>query len=495
MLRIDFIQWDLLWTDNPAVAFTSNNILDYSNNGEGVCDLYFNTSDASYMEFVIDWSDISAYWDSMPLQSRYSHVWKYGCKVYQDNVLVYTGVIFIDSVRIDKVNYRFAFTVLSTTGFLTRASDNFTYTIPGTSRTIDELVGNPDPVNQYSLIQQAMETPFTGISVANRPSFQYDGRAIQSPFFIDMVLPNYENDFSRWQWIYDPGYYGNYVQNSYKAVNLFPVVEYDTSTIPPTFTITNKLCIFMFKEQYNAASPFMYECIIKIYIINGLGDYERYRDVHRTHRSSSAFNLDNYNLNSMLLNAPDWINIANNSTAEYQNTAEQFSIRQHGYNNEYWQYSGIAEINSVQIDTENADVNPMQTLSDLLFLRQSAMTNDPAGNIVCKVRPILNDPQGSVSITNAAIGNPTYSGVFVKSVADNIGFDFMLNITDVINYIKQYFQTILSWYRVKLSITVDGSVSLGLGSKITYENRQYVVTRLRSDYIAYTTEIEAYGQV
>jgi len=488
MLRIDFIQWDLLWSASPTVTFTSNNVLAYSNNGEAIADLYFNQADFSYMDIVIDWSDISAYWDYLPLANRYPLVWKYGAKVYNDNVLVYTGVIFLDTVRIDEVNFRFMFTLLSTTGFMTRANEGYLYTIPGTSRTIDELVSAS---GDYSLFNQALITPFLNITTANRPAYQYAGQTILSPFFITMLLPNYNNAFSAWDWELDFGFEGgNYVENTYKVINVFPITS--GGILPVT---ENQLCFFMFKERYNASAPFMYECRCLIIKFNGLGDYAVYKNIHHVRRSSSSFPLSDYNLESILYNADEWIVIANNSTATYTDPASAFTIREYGFNNDYWQYSGSAEINDVQIDPDNADVNPFQTLSDLLFLRQAAMVNDAAGNVICKIRPILNDTNPSVSITNAAIGSPVKSGVFIKSVANNIGLNFLLNITDVLNYIKQYFQTILNWYRVKLSITIDGTVNVGLGTKIMYNNHDYVVTRIVNNYYEETSDIEGYGVV
>jgi len=483
MLRIDFIQWDLLWSATPTVTFTSNNILAYSNNGEAIADLYFNQADASYMDFVIDWSDISAYWDYLPLTNRYPLVWKYGCKVYNDNVLVYTGVIFLDTVRIDKEAFRFAFTLLSTTGFMTRANQDFQWTIP-TSDTV--------PWNVYALISElwhnSTDTPFDGIAVSNRPTFQQAGQSIISPFFVDLQLPSYHNDYHSWLPEYDFGWENpNYVHNQRFQVGIFPVWEWGVLAPPPE----NKLCFFMFDEYYTASSPFLYDCRVQIIIFDGIGNARVMRDVHHFHRSTSVFNLADYDLHSILRNADLWLGMTYGT--EY--AGDSFLLRSYGFYNDVWQYAGLAAINTIQVDPDNANVNPFQAMTDLLFLRQAGMVNDPAGNVLCKIRPILNDPQGSVSITNAAIGNPTYSGVFIKSVASNIGLNFLLNITDVLNYIKQYFQTILNWYRVKLSITIDGSVDVGLGTKIMYNNHDYVVTRMVTNYDAVTTDIEAYGVV
>lgn len=480
MIRIDFIQWDLLWTASPTVTFSSYNILQYSNNGEAIADLYFNQADASYMDFVIDWNDISAYWDYKPLPQRYPFIWRYGAKIYNNDTLIYTGVIFLDTVKINKEAFRFAFTVLSTTGFLSRANENYTYAITGTTRQISELVS---PSGEFSLFSKALTTPFAGISGINRPSFTYDGRTIMSPFSTNMVLPHYDNSFP-WDYDYDFDWSGgSYTDNIRVSVGIYRI---HAAGILPIYE--NKLCLFMFQERYNASSPFMYECRCLIIIINGLGNYSVYKNVHHKKRNSSAFNIRDYNLYSIVPNADEWLSAADSAEYSDGNVFIQ-------WNNGYWLYTGVAEIDSVSIDPDNAEVNPFRTLSDLLFLRQSAMVNDAAGNVVCKIRPILNDPQGSVSITNSVIGSPSFSGVFIKSVANNIGLDFILNIDDVLNYIKQYFQTILNWYRVKLNITIDGSVNVGLGIKIMYNNQNYIVTRTVSDYDNFTTEIEAYGEV
>lgn len=498
-MRIDFIEWSQLWDTSWTVAFTTSKIIYYRNSGEQVCGIYFNEAEGSYVDVIIDWSDLQPYYNGQTLDGYSSNpyigtIWKYGAKIYDDNGnLIYTGVIFFDSIKIDEYNYRFSCSILSTVSMLIKLNKDRSSEITTGVRTFTDLVN----VLWGASISSVFYTP----PYIPSPQFTFNGMDIISPYLTNMQLSGYSNDYPEGNvtagWDFDTDFYLNGVNPQITArfsINYYPVRVPLGSVLWGTEI---KLCIFMFLEFRGRSitdNKLFYEHRLKAYTIND--NYLTATLLYNSHKTYSGYLSEteviaNNGIESVIPNGDLWLNVAETNTFVGSN----FRIQSDGDGT--WIYNGVVSLEYITIDEDNNKVSPMKTLGNVLLLKQAAMISTPEGKVVCALKPLQNYPSTYTTISNSIIDYPVRTGVFAKGVVEDLDFSYIQNQEPVIEYARDYYIKTLAKYKTKLTLTYDGIITfeLSFGNKIRYNNRDYVVTSIRPDYINKITEIEAYGEV
>lgn len=484
MIRLDFISVSGgLYNSAGTVVFSVSNILDIKHNGTSICDLYFNQNDYSYYQIMIDWKDISAYWDNQSWHSSYTKIWKYGVKIYENNTCIFTGVIFFDRVSINKYRSTFTFEATSTNGFFMRANED---------KKTRFTSNDDDTFQDFALLTYYKSKTFLyeDAAMTYKPSFVYDGLDLPVSYNTDLDLPNYNNDFSSWLPQNDPNMINYTELQSYNCIGVFDYAQSDP-----------RRCIFMYKSWYGYSPAagdnglYVFEHKLKVYEMSNDTIVTLY-DLATFHMQATDFSniLNNYNLYSVVYRADQWLLEASFNYASLDFPGD-YSIMRNG---DIWQRVGYLTTEYISLLPHQVQyLNAFDVLEKIMLLRQAALVNDAQGNVVCKIRPLILTTAVPVDVDDRyIIDEPVYSGVYTNAGIVENGYNF-LNMPGIQKNIIGYFESILSKYKTKMVFSVDNNFTTALdnGMLIRYANHNYTITKLKPDYINYITEIEAYGEV
>lgn len=498
MNKIEFYNWRTLWQASPTLALTitdNQGILEYRNSGTSVSDIYFNDAEYSYWDIVLDLSAIQNYLnpltDANPISPSepwtpsaydvHNLLWRYGVRLYKDDELLFTGLVFLESININETQYTFKFTANSVLGTLKKINQTLDV-IPGSPLYTLQSIGD-----HITTLYSTAISMLLGGSLYKPQLYNTYGFITMPNTTINYTLPGYDNDFDDWE----SGVTiltNDYLVDNIISIGFYPPVSGGADNYPAIFMLktwrrfSNNVYFMAFTLKVIQFSPFN-----PLYPVSAL-------DVHWENNSSSGGAMYQI-IDSYLPNSEQYFSFPVSTSFQIPaNDYLNYSITL-GADNSSWTYSGDFYLSEIMLNEETTSLNFYNAMEDIAYLRQQMPINDPEGNITFTARPPLLDTIIETDVSNQVIDNVTKGGVYIRRVDSASTYSFINANDNLLRFINRYSALIANKYKVKLYLVYDGFPLLSIGNKIRYDGHYYIVTAIRPDYVNYKTTIEAYGEV
>lgn len=498
MIRIDFIDNELLYSDTPTVTFTVYP-LQYDITANNTSDIFFDEYTPQQVNVVLDFGDILNYFETRlddPLYdySRYK-LFKYGCKIYDNNTLIFTGMIPVESIKVNYNQYTIRLSILSVLAAIMLTEREFDLKSLSTIGE-DGTVNAADLVNEIFVIYLMLYGLAFGYT--NRPQLiQSDGTPININEPAEYGWSDYLNDYPNWSSLI-----------SWSGSGISTISEYDMVKIGFFENESNQLTphLFMLRAWYGTVLA---------------GHTTKYTLNYRWKKAELDLNNP---LQIVKYDGKTEMGIYQFSDWDWQETIEDdfpqminFIASHNGetfshstYNITYvetnqsgvFQFSGqppiISKIKINMAYYQNDDPQKMKLLgiiNDISILKQCVLTSDPQGNIIQTSRPVVNSSGTYTEINTNLIIEHTLDSIILRGDVSN-KFDWIDSSIVYKNLLIKNYEAIMKKYKRKLNLMLDGiDNQIALADGIRLYSKNYIVTSVKVNYEQYTTEIEAYGEV
>lgn len=516
MIRLDFITYFNMFTPGQPVEFSISDPFAYSESPNSSTGVHLFEIEPMQIDITIDWNDIKPYYQAGLFYSNLQspNLFRYGCRVYDDNELVFTGHIPIETISINEQEYTFSFTLVGTITAIQIAAkvdyelgpdivakyktdeDGNNILDPAGNRIpekykdnigMEEFIWYPfnDAVNKYNA-----NPAFIKPTLSFNNIYDYLGNTT-----VNMYFPNYgfTVNFDQWKAITP------ILRNRAATYSQYSIGYYPLDFTPGGDPTNYQLILYYAKAwtYYQQGVRFHELKIVRVvlFIDSPLTYWEYHDDVHA---GSGSAPLDTQ-LTAWLPGGKDiWFNSNNPPSFSYQSSIHperNYSITM--YQPGYAKFTGNIQGSQFVPNPEYVG-DAIQTVIEALQFINCTVMQYPNGNLYITNKPSLYLDNGSLSTISldSIIGTIQKRLQFQQSFDASGKFDFMLYPESYRKIIERYYDKVIANYRVIINFAMHGITQPYIvGNFIRIDNKNYVIVSVQKDRINYKTDFEAFGEL